>query len=68
MTLFGWKFRARFRHKNSYQIRSTDEDGKQIKLYNPSFLYTGKTVDKSGIVGRRLDIGRAYFHVANYGR
>tara|TARA_R100000656_G_scaffold56667_1_gene44556 strand:- start:425 stop:613 length:189 start_codon:yes stop_codon:yes gene_type:complete len=62
MTLFGWKFRSRIRHKNSYQIR----DG--VRVDNPSFLYTGKTVDKSGIVGRRLDIGRAYFHVANYGR
>ena len=62
MTLFGWKFRSRIRHKDYYQIREG------IRIYNHSFLYTGKTVDNSGIVGRRLDIGRAYFHVANYGR
>ena len=62
MKLFGFKLRCRVRHGGSYQIRNG------MKTNNPSFFYTGKTTDNSGIVGRRVDIGRVYFHAANYGR
>ena len=62
MQLFGFKFRGRIRQPNAHQVREG------VRVENPSFFYKGTTVDTTGVVGKRLDIGRLYLHVANYGR
>ena len=62
MQLFGFKFRGRIRRPNAHQVREG------VRVAKPSFFYAGTTIDTAGIIGKRLDIGRLYLHVANYGR